>query len=107
MLEGVFYCEEVHERVALYITEHGGKIQTERVDPAWIFHKVTISYTGTRRIGGGDFSPIYQYTMAGGGRVLVQSLRGRQPVPGHPDDYWTALYIYKEDDDGRKATEQR
>ncbi len=103
MLEVVFYSEEVHERVALYIVEHGGKIQTERVDPAWVFHKVTFQYTGARRIAGGDYSPIYQHDLAGGGRLLVQTLRGRGSVPGHPDEYWTVFYIYEEDADGQDA----
>jgi hypothetical protein len=106
MPEGIFYSEEVHERVALYITDHGGKIQTERVNPGWVFHKVTISYTGCKRIGGGDYSPIYQYDLSGGARLLIQCLRGKGSVPGHPDDYWSAMYIYTEDgEDGKR--EQR
>ena len=105
MPEGVFYSEEVHERVALYITEHGGKVQTERVDPGYIFHKVAISYTSTRRIGGGDHTPIYWYTLVDGGTLLVQTIRGISAVPGHPDDYWTVFYIYTEDGDDGKRTE--
>jgi len=101
--EGIFYSEEVYERVALYIVEHGGRVQVERVDPGWVFHKVTFSFRSERRIGGGDSSPIYRYTLVDGGTVLVQTLRGRGFVPGHPNDYWTSLHIYREDDDGRKG----
>ena len=102
MPEGIFYSEEVHERVALYIVEHGGKIQTERVDPGYVFHKVAFQYTGYKRIWGGDHTPIYQYTLPGSGTLLVQTIRGIGNVPGHPDDYWTVFYIYKEDDGGKR-----
>ena len=98
--EVTFYSGEVHERVALYITKHGGKVQSERVPPDWVFHKVTFSFTSERRIGGGDLSPIYLFKLVDGGRVLVQFIRSGLFVPGHPDHYWTTIYIYKEDDDG-------
>ena len=104
MLKEIFYSEQVDERVAQYITQHGGRVQTERVDPGWVLHKVTIEYTGAKRIGGGDNAPFYEYTLADGGRVLVQSLRGRGSVPGHPDHYWTALHIWKEGRDGEEKT---
>jgi len=103
MLEGIFYSAEVHEQVALYIVKHGGRVQVERVDPGWVFHKVTFSFTSERRVGGRDASPVYQYTMGDGGTLFVQTLRGRGFVPGHPHDYWTLLSIYKEDDDGRET----
>ena len=104
MPKEIFYSEQVDERVATYIVQHGGKVQTERVDPGWAFHKVTIEYTRTKRIGGGDYSPIYEYTLADGGKLLIQNLRGRGSVPGHPDHYWTALYIWKEGSNGADKT---
>jgi hypothetical protein len=108
MPEEVFYSEEVAEQVAKYIVEHGGKVQVERVNPAWVFHKVTIPTKGTRRIGGGDYSPIYLHDLADGGRALIQYLRGKGAVPGHPDDYWVVCYIYREDaEDGRKTPTER
>jgi hypothetical protein len=105
MPEGVFYSEEVNERVATYIVEKGGRVQVERINPAWVFHKITVNYTGTRRIGGGDHSPIYQYDLVGGGRLLIQCVRAKGAVPGHHDDYWSVFYIYKEDAGGKR--EQR
>lgn len=103
--EEVFYSEEVDERVAKFIVEHGGKVQTERVDPGHVFHKVTIQYTSYRRVGGGDHSQVYEHILAGGARLLIQTLMGRGRVPGYPDEYWHAFYIYREDADG--DTEQR
>jgi|SRR5579884_4373231 len=107
MPEEVFYSEEVHEKVATYIVEHGGKVQVERVNPGWVFHKITFHSKGTRRIGGGDYSPIYLHNLVDGGRLLVQYLRGKGTVPGHYDDYWTAFYIYTEDADGSKKNPER
>ena len=93
MPEAIFYSEEVHPTVAQYITEHGGKVQTERVDPGWVFHKVSIEYTQYRRFGGGDNSPVYTYTLADGGLLLIQTHRSKGSVPGHPEAYWETLYV--------------
>jgi hypothetical protein len=101
MPEAVFYSEEVHPTVAQYIAEHGGKVQTERVAPAWVFHKVTVEYTTCALIGGCNH-PIYRYTLADGGTLLVQILRAKGLVPGYPDQYWTALYVRK-GDNGKNA----
>lgn len=97
MPEAVFYSEEVHPTVAQYITEHGGKVQIERVDPGWVFHKITIEYTQYNRFGGGDSSPIYKYVLADGGLLLIQTHRSKGLVPGHAEAYWETLYIERED----------
>ncbi len=104
MPEIIFYSEQVDERVAQYIAEHGGKVQTERVDPGWVFHKVTIEYTKYTPCEGVNH-PVYLYTLADGGTILAQDLRGKGTVPGHPHHYWTALYI-RRDDHGKAAREQ-
>lgn len=103
----VVYIEECPESVALYITEHGGMITTERVDPAWVFHKVTFYYDNYTRFGGGDHSPIYKYALADGGQLLVQYIHSKGPVPGHDDAYWTVIYIERKGDDGKGAAATR
>jgi hypothetical protein len=96
--EEVVYSKEVAESVALYITAHGGKVQTERVSPAWVFHKVSFFYTKYRWTGGViNQSPIYLYTLADGGQLLVQFIHAEGAVPGHPASYWASLYIYTEE----------
>ena len=96
--EEVVYSKEVTESVALYITQHKGKVQTERVDPAHVFHKVSFLYTKYKWIGGViNQSPIYLYTLADGGQLLVQFIHAEGAVPGHPESYWTLLYIYTEE----------
>ena len=103
MPEQIFYSERLDERVAQYIAQHGGRVQTERVQPAHVFHKVTVAYTSCVSIGG-DTAPIYRYTLVDGGILLVQFLRSYGYVPDHPDHYWTAIYIRKE---GRNGEEKR
>jgi hypothetical protein len=105
MSKAVFYSEEAHEQVAQYITEHGGKVQTERIDPGWVFHKITIEYTNCTPFGGVNH-PIYRYTLVDGGTLLVQFLRGYGAVPGHPDHYWTEVYVYREEGNGKVTGEQ-
>jgi hypothetical protein len=102
MPEAVFYSEEVHEQVALYITKHGGKVQTERTPPGWVYHKVTFEYSTYTPFGGANH-PIYRYTLTDGSVILVQFLRGKGTVPDHPDAYWTALYVRKDDSGEAKA----
>ena len=102
MPEGIFYSEEVHPTVAQYITEHGGKVQTERVPPAWVFHKITIEYIAYALIGGSNH-PIYRYTLADGGTLLIQFLRAYGLVPGYPDHYWTTLLYVRKGDNGKDA----
>ncbi len=102
MPEVLFYSEEVHEQVAQYVTEHGGRVQTERVDPGWVFHKITFEYTNAILFGGANH-PIYRYILADGGSLLVQFLRGYGAVPGHPDQYWTTIYVYREEDNEKNT----
>jgi len=44
MSEEVFFTENLHERVAAYIVEHGGQVETEIVGP-YEFRKVIIHTT--------------------------------------------------------------
>jgi hypothetical protein len=105
MYEEVLYSRQVPEHVAKHITEHGGRVKTERVNPAWIFHKIILLYTHYRYIGGViGVSPIYRYTLQDGAQLLVQFHNQEGQVPGHPDSYWTTLYIYHEDG-GANGTE--
>ncbi len=89
-----FYCEEIDIAVALFLTSHGCQIHTERVPPGHVFHCAVcpIARNGVR-VGGGDNSPIYRYWLEDGAVFLAQTLRSRAIVPGHPNDYWSRLYI--------------
>lgn len=100
----VVYTEQCPETVALYITEHGGMITTERVPPAWVFHKVTFYYENYHRFGGSDHSPIYKYVLADGGQLFVQYIHSKGPVPGHEDSYWTTISVERKGDNGKGAT---
>ena len=93
MEEMVFYSEEVHEAVALYLTAHGCRVQVERQPPDYVFHKVTCPVKSCVRFGGGDQCPFYRYYLSNGTVFLEQTLRPYGTVPGHPNDYWTTLYI--------------
>ncbi len=70
-------------------------ITTERVDPAWVFHKVTFYYDNYTRSGGDDHNPIYKYILADGGQLFVQYIHPKGGVPGHTDHYWTTVSIEK------------
>jgi hypothetical protein len=94
MPEETFYSETIHPTVAQYIAEHGGKVQTERIPPTWVFHKVTCDITSRVPVGSGD-RPIYRYTLVDGAVILVQFQPGKGAVPGHPNCSWAALYVYK------------
>ncbi len=98
----VVYGKEVPETVAKFIVQHGGKVQTERVDPAWVFHKVTFYYTSYRLFAGevGE-SPTYKYTLKDGSQILVTYLNRGGDVPDPPTDSWTTIYIY-DGKDGRE-----
>lgn len=98
MPEEIFYSETIHPTVAQYIAKHGGKVQTERVPPARMFHKVTCDVTSRVPVGSGTH-PIYRYTLVDGAALLVQFLHGKGTVPGHPGCSWTALYVYKQGSD--------
>jgi hypothetical protein len=97
MKEEVLFSKEVPESVALYITAHGGKVQTERVDPAHVFHKVTFLYKSYKYFGGAiNQSPIYLYILADDAKLIVQFIHADGAVPGSPMSYWTTLYVYTE-----------
>jgi hypothetical protein len=100
------FSKEVPESVALSITAHGGKVQTERMDPAHVFHRVNVFYASYRLIGGSvGVSPIYLYTLEDGARLIIQFIHAEGAVPGHLSSYWTELYIYTEKgDNGKDAT---
>ena len=94
-----FYCEEVDEEVALFLTGHGCRVHSERVPPWHIFHSVVCPIMRKAvRIGGGDNSPMYRYWLEDGATFVVQTLRSRAMVPGRPHDYWSRLYIDKNGD---------
>ena len=96
MPKEVFFTENLHERVAAYIVEHGGQVETETVSP-YEFRKVILHITSCQRFGGGDSSPIYKYALADGGRLLIQFNRSKGVVPGHYEAYWVTIYIERED----------
>lgn len=104
MEETVFYCEEVHEQVALYLTAHGCRVQVERQPPDYVFHRVSCPVQGWVRCGGGDNSPIYRYYLRDGATFLEQTLRGRGSVPGHSNAYWSSLHIEQHDKDEKNTT---
>ena len=94
MPEGIFFTDNLHEQVATYLVEHGGRVETETVG-SYVFHKVTIHIVSSVRIGGGDGSPIYRYTLADKGQLLIQFIRSKGAVPEHPEAYWVTMYIEK------------
>ena len=103
MEEMIFYSQEVHEHVALYLTAHGCRVQVERQPPDYVFHKVTCLVKSCVRHGGGDQSPIYRYYLNDGAFFFGQTLRAYGTVPAHPNDYWTALYMERNGKYGQGA----
>jgi len=104
MEEMIFYSEEVHESVALYLTAHGCRVQVERQPPDYVFHKVTCPVKSCARFGGGDQSPIHRYYLSDGAVFFGQTLRAYRTVPGHPNDYWATLYIERIGKHGQNTT---
>ena len=99
--EAVFFTDNLHEQVTAYLIEHGGQVETETVGP-YVFCKVTVQIKRSNRFGGGDESPIYKYVLADGGRLLIQFIRSKGRVPGHPEAYWVTMYIER-GDNGKDA----
>ena len=94
--------------VEQYLKDHGGKIKTEvqtrAASPPVILYKVMLEYKRCFSMGNSDH-PMYRYTLADGGTIFVQFLRGYGSVPGHPNQYWTTIYVWREENGQAKRKE--